>query len=169
MRACSRRTAKWGCLSLGSVMLFAAVTGYWWYLGCGGWGTLGGSQNTLVVEICTQGVGLARLSSPIIPPSAPSRWRFRRAEHSPGLWPWVRVGRLGGPGVDVMVQVPMSNLALLTLSAGMIFWRLDRRRVTHECPKCGYDRRGLAEGAVCPECGSTSPPQTPLRASASPR
>ena len=22
------------------------------------------------------------------------------------------------------------------------------------CPKCNYDRTGLAAGAVCPECGS---------------
>ena len=25
---------------------------------------------------------------------------------------------------------------------------------TNCCPKCNYDRTGLAQGAVCPECGS---------------
>ncbi len=29
-----------------------------------------------------------------------------------------------------------------------------RRAVTGSCPACGYDRRGLAPGAVCPECGN---------------
>src|ERR1041385_7909144 len=26
-----------------------------------------------------------------------------------------------------------------------------------KCPTCGYDRRGLPRGAVCPECGSEAP------------
>jgi len=47
----------------------------------------------------------------------------------------------------------------LLCTAGTIFaWRLDdiaRRRVRAGfCPKCDYDRTGLAAGAVCPECGA---------------
>ncbi len=33
-----------------------------------------------------------------------------------------------------------------------------RRRRAWQCPKCGYDRRGLAADAVCPECGAVSSP-----------
>jgi len=36
-------------------------------------------------------------------------------------------------------------------------WSLDilarRRGRLNLCPKCHYDRTGLAAGAVCPECG----------------
>ena len=37
-------------------------------------------------------------------------------------------------------------------------WRLDalerRRAGAGRCPKCRYDRAGLAMGAACPECGA---------------
>ena len=36
-------------------------------------------------------------------------------------------------------------------------WRLDTlarlRAKLNLCPKCNYDRAGLAVGAACPECG----------------
>jgi hypothetical protein len=32
--------------------------------------------------------------------------------------------------------------------------RLNRRRRRGQCLVCGYDRRGIPEGAPCPECGS---------------
>lgn len=33
-----------------------------------------------------------------------------------------------------------------------------RRRANWQCDRCGYDRRGLALSAACPECGHPSPP-----------
>lgn len=36
--------------------------------------------------------------------------------------------------------------------------RRRRRRRAGRCPRCGYDRAGLAAGAVCPECGHATPP-----------
>ncbi|HYE63858.1 MAG TPA: hypothetical protein VD997_17845 [Phycisphaerales bacterium] len=43
--------------------------------------------------------------------------------------------------------------ALLFLwNACVVSYRLGARR-GHRCQKCGYDRRGLARGAACPECG----------------
>ena len=52
---------------------------------------------------------------------------------------------------------PLVVVALATVSA----WHLDtfarRRALLNLCPKCNYDRIGLADGAVCPECGSALP------------
>jgi hypothetical protein len=40
---------------------------------------------------------------------------------------------------------------------GALTWYAGRRIKQlrhHVCPKCGYDTRGLAAGACCPECGA---------------
>jgi hypothetical protein len=50
-------------------------------------------------------------------------------------------------------------IAVGTLAASSA-WRLDTlaRRLArlNLCPKCGYDRAGLAAGAACPECGRSA-------------
>jgi hypothetical protein len=54
----------------------------------------------------------------------------------------------------LMVGVPAAALWLLEAFA------LDgaeiRRRKRGRCPKCGYDRRGIAAEARCPECGAAA-------------
>jgi len=56
-----------------------------------------------------------------------------------------------------VVSIPLWPFILAALGTTVAAWRLDvlarRRQYTH-CPKCNYDRTGLAPGAVCPECGS---------------
>jgi hypothetical protein len=44
----------------------------------------------------------------------------------------------------------LTVLGLPVLVSGV---RARRRAKAGSCPACGYDRRGLAPGAVCPECG----------------
>jgi hypothetical protein len=59
-----------------------------------------------------------------------------------------------GAGVSVLYPVIAA-----TVSSSLL-WFADRRRSrTGLCSKCGYDRRGLAADAPCPECGQepTSP------------
>ena len=50
------------------------------------------------------------------------------------------------------------SMAYPILASGvpaMLLWFLDRRRFgAGLCARCGYDRRGLAESAKCPECGT---------------
>lgn len=85
-----------------------------------------------------------------------SRWRMSN-------WNEWRLGDLGwyhttgGGSTARVVSVPLWMLIVL---AGAPFWiRLARavrsmRRMAHgKCVACGYDRRGLAPTASCPECG----------------
>ncbi len=48
-------------------------------------------------------------------------------------------------------------VAVLIATITAAAWRFDtlarRRASLNLCPKCNYDRTGLAVGAVCPECG----------------
>jgi hypothetical protein len=46
---------------------------------------------------------------------------------------------------------------MITLLAAVIIFRLDHGGQPNACPKCRYDRTGLAAGAKCPECGSAAP------------
>jgi hypothetical protein len=47
---------------------------------------------------------------------------------------------------------------LATLFLSIVVWRRlrrpKRRAELGQCPECGYDRRGLATDAKCPECGT---------------
>ncbi len=54
--------------------------------------------------------------------------------------------------------LPLWIPALLTLASTARAWYWDtlarRRAKLNLCPKCNYDRTGLAAGVVCPECGT---------------
>jgi hypothetical protein len=51
----------------------------------------------------------------------------------------------------------LNTLFYAAVVLGMVecvaFARRRVRRGKGRCPSCGYDRAGLAEGSVCPECG----------------
>ena len=67
---------------------------------------------------------------------------------------WLFVNR--GP----FLAIPLWPVIVLSLFATAFAWRLDalarRRARAGFCPKCNYDRTGLAPGAVCPECGAAA-------------
>ena len=57
--------------------------------------------------------------------------------------------------------IPLWIPAALSLLCTSSAWALDIRSSRQQrnarlglCPKCNYDRTGLAAGAVCPECGA---------------
>ncbi len=56
--------------------------------------------------------------------------------------------------------VPLWALLVPTATVTLLAWRRDsmlrRRRRAGACLKCGYDRNGLAENTVCPECGASA-------------
>ena len=61
---------------------------------------------------------------------------------------------------DIAIRwIPIWPIVLASLLCSATAWRLDtlarRRAKLNLCPKCGYDRTGLAsKDAKCPECGA---------------
>jgi hypothetical protein len=59
------------------------------------------------------------------------------------------------------VHVPLWAPAIVSIAASALAWRLDtlarRRAKLNLCAKCNYDRTGLANNVVCPECGAAAP------------
>ena len=62
------------------------------------------------------------------------------------FWPVVRIG-----GERAPTTVVLWPLCVGMVIAGAVSMRGAR---VSACGRCGYDRRGLASGAVCPECGA---------------
>jgi hypothetical protein len=75
---------------------------------------------------------------------SPLRWSFD----------WGRDTGDSAWGVVVPLWVPLT----ISFGATLAAWRLDalarRRAGLNLCPKCNYDRAGIAKDAVCPECGA---------------
>lgn len=71
------------------------------------------------------------------------------------------------PGLAVNVLLFIAVVAASHAALASIR-RVIRRRNTGVCRQCGYDRRGLPAGGVCPECGTVDPPK-PLRGHAAGR
>jgi hypothetical protein len=87
-------------------------------------------------------------------------WGLAGEMNPPGaVWDWhagvcyARVAAFRMFGVSVLYP-----LALTLIPAGLL-WYADRRRLRPGlCGGCGYDRRGLAADAKCPECGTVPAP-----------
>jgi hypothetical protein len=88
--------------------------------------------------------------------ASPWSWRIGGTSTTPG-WRggifWDRPNRV--VGLAWCAGVNLLYLVGLTLIPAAILWRADRRgRAPGLCGGCGYDRRGLAADAKCPECGT---------------
>lgn len=83
-------------------------------------------------------------------------WTPRGAWVRPALWSW-SWGHGAGWG-PFTIAGPLWPPAVLCAAASAWAWRLDerarRRALAGRCPRCRYDRAGLAPGAACPECGA---------------
>jgi hypothetical protein len=62
------------------------------------------------------------------------------------------------PGFSISI-VPLWIPLTSAIAVTAVAWRFDilarRRTRLNLCPKCNYDRTGLAHCAKCPECGAT--------------
>jgi len=159
-----RKMVKWSA-TVGAALLVVlwAWSQYrfvWWIPG----------ENTMV-EAVSGRVGFAP-TDPV--DESKSRWRWSTGPNLvqlPTAWSfgrnrWIDPYSIAPTSefVGHFYWVPVwPGVLVLSLVAGAL-WVLDARasRLAQAglCPRCNYDRVGLAKGAVCPECGS------PPRASA---
>ena len=134
---------KWGGAAVTVLLVVVWIASKSWYLRC-----FGADSITIVhLGALTRWVGGA---------SGPQRfymsWDWGANTPHEILW-WFR----NEPGFWCLpLWVPALIALILTVPA----WRLDtlarRRARVGFCPKCNYDRTGLAAGAVCPECGTAA-------------
>lgn len=82
-------------------------------------------------------------------------WSLVKAERPEWLlwgWEWTSDRQSSSFGV------PLWPFAILAAIPACVLWvrtaKGRARAVAGRCPTCGYDRRGLAADAACPECGS---------------
>ena len=94
----------------------------------------------------------SRLGASGAPGSLAWEWSAGPAEPSAPLVVWPALGwMLGGDEFAFPLWIAVCALALPT---AYLFYADARRRAPGLCPKCRYDRAGLAAGAKCPECGA---------------
>ena len=112
------------------------------------------SGPTLSVAMAGETVVVNAFTTPIAPGTAPSQIWWGTG---PVQWNyWFQFRRT--PSVTQLV-IPMWPLAAATGIGALLLWwseRPERRRRLGQCAACGYDRRGLAVAAPCPECGAVA-------------
>lgn len=149
LRTALRKTAKWGGVGATVVLVVVWVASAWW---AGLWGI----QSGLHVRV-EEGCVYVIQGEPL--PGIPILGRGALLTHH--RWPLLWWFASGGSQTYSYTQVPLWAPALLTLAFTVFAWRRDasiRRLQTRGFCPCGYDRAGLAAGAVCPECGAAPPP-----------
>jgi len=148
-----RKTIKWGGAAV-TVLLVVVWIGSGWYSLA--WRSKGGSCIS-----ANAGLGRVYLVAPwrTIQSGAPKGWHF--AEQGSGFYWWRWRVRHDDFLHSMYVSFPMWVPIVLLGCVCSLAWRLDtlprRRARLNLCPKCNYDRTGLAADAACPECGATIP------------
>jgi hypothetical protein len=161
-----RTWAKWACTGAAGFVLAVAVVSamrgvYWGYVPK--------SDDVFVRAGVARGLVLwskTRGAAPFLQPGKSTWWTSETRGWCWGLydemifagqgndWHAGTMYRHDASGENLGVSIVYPFL-LFSLPAALL-WYLDRRKPgPHKCPRCGYDRRGLAsQAAACPECGT---------------
>lgn len=139
--AIARRAACAGA-ALSLLALVAWILSGWWSLG---WCSARGDY------VFAEG-GRLHLARQTINnyPTRYQGWTFGPADTPFGWW-WAWRAGSGG----YRVAVPLWAISLISASAALGAWKLGHRTLPGTCPRCHYDRSGLAPDRVCPECGTS--------------
>ncbi len=146
-----RKTIKWAGAAVTMLLVVAWIGSGWWILGI-----IKPKPSRLSLGIVG---GVVVVMSDDVNPIA--QWGFYCHRQSNIIyWPWRGVGGLDSSfATQWALTIPLWIPSIATFVATCTAWRLDalarRRARLNFCPKCTYDRTGLAPTAVCPECGAT--------------
>jgi hypothetical protein len=136
-----RKTIKWGGAAVTVLLVvvwigsgfrdFGRCTqrGYWVHAG---WGT----------------IGVGRLFD-----GFPQGAWFARSRAQGMSWWYPECSNPIGWHAQAPVWALVIPVLVLTVTAWVLEGQAARRRRRGRCPKCNYDRTGLAPDAKCPECG----------------
>ena len=160
-----RKTIMWGSAALTVLLLVVWIGSGWWR---GAHWSVGGVVSVALDDgrACIQCDALKQASTPqevIEGPRITERGYIHlHYENEPtGVEHWFSGGTTSR---GWWLHVPLWLSALASLGITALAFRLDtlarRRARMNLCPKCHYDRTGLAGDAVCPECGTGSGGET---------
>jgi hypothetical protein len=146
-RAVVRKVVKWGGLAASALLAAAWVGSCWygvlWFVPAGGY-------------LCLE-CGVIERHGPLWPLewSGGHAWSHQPT-NSDMRWSFV----WGTLDHVRYASVPLWIPLLIVVGATAAAWWADargrRRQRVGSCPACGYDRRGLEVGKVCPECGAAA-------------
>ena len=152
-RRMNTRLRIWKCLKWGGAAITLLLAIMW--IGSGWWMWVWTFPSGRIVNVIHGSVRVGGLGKPLKSPTL----ALRREVIAPSFFPWgIRGG--GDWRASWTVYIPMWMPVSLALFITVVGWRRElraRRALRMQCPKCGYDRTGLAATAVCPECGAPSP------------
>jgi hypothetical protein len=147
-----RKTIKWGGAAVTVLLLIAWLASIWRSFGVST--PAGGSVSVRF--------GMLNFDGPMFGAgSRGGQWYWGR-EHNPYPFQWTLYRgteqSMNPPGaIYDDVGIPIWWLWGSTLLLAASAWGLDaiarRRARLNLCPKCNYDRAGIAGDAKCPECG----------------
>ena len=145
------RAARWGLTGLTAAVIGAWVMSRWWNIQLQHGGDRYVSLHSGAVWFGT------------VPPRRGERVRLKpglyatkldSGTHTGMVWSVQRFNVMGYP----LVAIPTWPAAVVLLSTAALVMknpvRAALRRRRGACLACGYDRRGLAPQAPCPECGT---------------
>jgi hypothetical protein len=154
-----RKTIKWGGAAVTALLVMVWIWSAWWhgFLWNSGRHWLDVSLGRVTIAFQTwphppeDGAGFTTLN--------PAMTGWRNLVQAP-VPTWETNG-LGPNGWAISLPLSLPTFAFIVVSAlACRFDALARRRERaarlNLCPKCNYDRAGIAADAKCPECGSAA-------------
>ena len=147
-----RKAIKWGGAALCVFILVVwGASGWWWVQAYASNGWVGSVF-----------AGRLAIGTYALPVPWTTSIRMAAVSKPPEFFWWFDLESYSGDGY---IEIPLWAIAAPLAGITAIAWRLDtlarRRARAGLCPKCRYDRAGLAPGAVCPECGAAAHPPAP--------